>query len=395
MAVNNLTFTQIATVLNSIQQQATGTSDLVATNTADFVAVAQKTLKVGYDPVMSAISQVLSRTIFSNRPYTAKFRGLRVDNQRYGNHIRKLQTLDSDFENDERIPLTDGESVDQYKIAKPKVVQTNFYGVSAYQKHMTIFRDQLDTAFSSPDEFAAFLAMVMQNADDQIEQAHENTARATVNNLAGGCIHLGGTQNVKLVTEYNTRLGLSGESALTWAAIKSDPAKFESFAKFAFAHIETMCKMMTERSSIYHSDLSATDQVMRHTPYNRMKAYLLTSELSQVRTNVFSSIYNPEYLKMIDNEEVSFWQAIEKPSSISVKASVYKKADGTIETATVTNTNLLGVIFDEEAAGYTTVNEWSASTPFNAAGGYTNLYWHFTDRYWNDFTENCVAITLD
>lgn len=395
MPANDLTFTQIATVLNSIQNQATGKAGLVATSTSDFVAVAQKTLKVGYDPVMKAISQVLSRTIFSNRPYSAKFRGLRVDQQRYGNHVRKLQMLDTDFDDDERIPLVDGNSVDQYAIQKPKVVQTNFYGVTAYEKFITIFRDQLDTAFSSPDEFAAFLSMVMQNANDQIEQAHENTARATVTNLAAGCIHLGASQYVKLVTEYNNRLGLSGETALKWDAIKADSAKFESFAKFAFAYLDTMCKMMTERSSKYHCDLSSTEQVMRHTPYNRMKAYLLTSELSQVRTNVFSSIYNPEYLKLIDNEEVSFWQSIDAPSNIKVTASVYKKLDGTIEKATVENTNLLGVIFDEEAAGYTTVNEWSASTPFNAAGGYTNLYWHFTDRYWNDFTENCVAITLD
>lgn len=391
MAVNDLTFTQIATVLNSVQQQATGQAAIAATNTSDFVAVAQRTLKTGYDPVMSAISQVLSKTIFANRPYQAKFAGLRVDNQKYGNHVRKLQPIDKPFETDSRIPLADGESVDMYKVNKPSVIQTNFYGVTGYEKSLTIFRDQLDTAFSSPDEFASFIAMIMQNATDQIEQAHENTARATIANLIGGCISLGGTQNVKLVTAWN---GVTGGTD-TWATIQADSSKFEMFVKWMFGYIETLCRYMTERSALYHCGLTSTDTVMRHTPYDRMKCYLLTSVLSQVRTNVFSSIFKPEYLKMIDNEEVSFWQAIQSPSNINVKANVYKKADGSIEQKTVTNANVLGVIFDEEAAGYTVVNEWSASTPFNAKGGYSNTFWHFTDRYWNDFTENCVVLTLD
>lgn len=391
MAVNDLTFTQIATVLNSVQQQATGQAAISATNTSDFVAVAQRTLKTGYDPVMSAISQVLSKTIFANRPYQAKFAGLRVDNQKYGNHVRKLQTIDKPFENDARVPLTDGESVDMYTVNKPSVIQTNVYGVTGYEKSLTIFRDQLDTAFSSPDEFASFIAMIMQNATDQIEQAHENTARATIANLIGGCISLGGTQNVKLVTAWNGVIGGTD----TWATIQADSVKFEAFVKWMFGYIETLCRYMTERSALYHCGLTTTDSVMRHTPYDRMKCYLLTSILSQVRTNVFSSIFKPEYLKIIDNEEVSFWQAIQSPSNINVKANVYKKADGSIEQKTVTNANVLGVIFDEEAAGYTVVNEWSASTPFNAKGGYSNTFWHFTDRYWNDFTENCVVLTLD
>ena len=56
---------------------------------------------------------------------------------------------------------------------------------------------------------------------------------------------------------------------------------------------------------------------------------------------------------------------------------------------------VFGVIFDEDAAGYTVVNQWSASAPFNARGGYTNIFWHSTDRYWNDFTENAVVLLLD
>ena len=50
---------------------------------------------------------------------------------------------------------------------------------------------------------------------------------------------------------------------------------------------------------------------------------------------------------------------------------------------------------DDEAAMTCPVNEWSANSPFNARGGYTNMFWHMTYRYLNDFTENCIVLLLD
>ena len=137
MAVNDLTFNQLSTVLNGIVAQATGTSPITPTNTSEFVTVAQMGLKAGYDVLNTAISQVLSKTIFSVRPYTAKFKSLQMSEQRYGNHVRKLQMLDSSWSNDDRLTLVDGESVDQQIVKKPETIQTNFYGSNVYQKQTT------------------------------------------------------------------------------------------------------------------------------------------------------------------------------------------------------------------------------------------------------------------
>jgi len=61
----------------------------------------------------------------------------------------------------------------------------------------------------------------------------------------------------------------------------------------------------------------------------------------------------------------------------------------------VTLNNVFGVIFDHESAMINTVNQWQANSPFNARGGYQNLWWHYTLRYLNDNTENCVVLLLD
>lgn len=398
---NDLSFNQLSTVLTAITNQATGVNNIAPVDTSSFVTVAQTALKTGYDPLTTAISQVLSKTIFSVRPYTRKFKGLNVSNQRYGNHVRKLLTIDKPFEDDDRLKLADGQSIDQYKVNKPKVLQTNFYGANQYQKSVTIYKDQLDCAFSSPDEFASFISMVMQNASDMIEQAHEETARATINNLISGIYGAeateqtvlaranGGKRAVNLLKLYNQ---MNGGSLTVADVFKS--ANFESFVKFAFSTINTIADLMTDRNTLFCSQL--TDYtIIRHTPKDRMKFYLYTDLVNKINSEVYSTVFNPDFLKLVDFERVNFWQSPLDPSSIKSKPVALKK-DGTLVNNKdgIEISNVFGVLFDEEAAGYTTVNEWSQPSPFNARGGYYNQFWHFTDRYWNDFTENAVIFYL-
>lgn len=389
MAVNSLNFNQCATLLAAINKQATGQNALTPTNANEFVSVAQTTLATGYDTVINSISQVLSRTVFSIRPYTRKFKGLHMDNIRFGNHVRKLQVADKDAENDNRITLEDGKSVDMQKVNKPVVLQTNFYGANVYQRSVTLFKDQLDVAFSSPEEFGRFVAMVLQNVSDLIEQDHENCARLTISNFIGGKI---ATNNniVHLVTEYNAEAGVE----LTSQSVKK-PENFVPFMKWAMARIKTVSDLMTERTTYFHTNIDGKP-ISRHTPKDMQKLYLYAGDINNMESSVLSSVFHDSYLKTVDFETVNFWQSVEEPTSISVKP-VYMKADGTLETAAdnVVNNNVFGVLFDTEAMGVTTVNTWSASAPFNASGGYTNTFWHFTDRYYNDFTENGVVFLMD
>lgn len=403
MAINDLSFNQLSTVLTEITNQATGVKNAAPVDTSSFVSVAQTALKTGYDPLSTAISQVLSRTIFSVRPYTRKFKGLNVSNQRYGNHVRKLLTIDKPFEDDDRLKLVDGESIDQYKVNKPKVLQTNFYGENVYQKSVTIYKDQLDCAFSSPDEFASFISMVTQNSSDMIEQAHEETARATIANLIGAIYGAevldtstgllaqanGGRRAINLLKLFNESTGLALKVV---DVFKTE--NFESFVKFAFSTVNTIADLMTDRNSLFCSQLT-NYKVLRHTPKERMKFYLYTDLVNKINSEVYSTVFNPDFLKVVDFEKVNYWQAALSPSSINVKRTMLKK-DGTLSVGVQSKIdNVFGVLFDEDAAGYTTVNEWAQPSPFNARGGYYNQFWHFTDRYWNDFTENAVIFFIE
>lgn len=387
MAANNLTFEQSAAFLTDLYEQASGEkANIAVTDTASFVTVAQAVLKTGYDNVISSISQVLGRTIFSVRPYTAKFKGITVDAQRFGAITRKINFVDGDVENDQRLPLTDGASVDPWVINKPKVLQTNFYGGETYQRHVTIFKDQLDVAFQSAEEFGRFIAGVIQNVMDQLEQIREAEARAALCNFIAGKAEGDATNVINVLQAYYDETGVT----LTPGTMYAD-TNFVPFTKWLYSYINGLTQKMAERTTLYHINVTGKE-LHRHTPANRLKAYMSARAMNSIDSVALPTVFGADRLKMIDFEPVVMWQNINEPEKVLANPT-YLQADGTLTSASNTSVeNIVGLLFDEDALGMTIINEWSMETPMNAAGGYSNIFYHFTSKIWNDFSENAIVL---
>ena len=390
MSVNTMEFKDAAAILNNIRKQVTGETAIAPANTSEFVSVATTLLQAGYDPVLNAITQMVSHTIFSIRPYNRKFAGIKMDDEQWGAIVRKLAIADKDWDNDVRYDLVDGQSVDMFKVNKPNVLQTQFYGMNSFDKLITIFRDQLDNAFSGPNEFGRFIAMVTQNVSDMIEQCHESIARMTIANFIGGKV--AATNGViHLLTEYNADTGANPPlTAITVYA----PENFGNFMKWMYARVATLTGLMTERSQEFQINVTGK-AINRHTPYQDQKVYLYAPLLNGMDARVKADAFHAEFLDYADVEPVNYWQSIKTPMQINVEAS-YMQADGTIATAAAaTIDKIAGVIFDREALGYTTVHRWSATSPFNIVGGYWNQNHVFDERWYNDFTEKGLVLLLD
>lgn len=391
--VNTMEFNQVSAVLNAIQQQVTGQTEIsTITNTADFISVAHTTLQAGYEPILGAISQLIDRTIYSVRPYDRKFAGIYVDNRAYGAHTRKINFVDQDAVDDQgyTVAATDGQSVDQYVIRKPSVVQTNFYGYNTYEDWVTRYEDQLNTAFSGPDQLAEFWSNLLMEISNKHEQWHESMARAAICNFIGAK-NVADTSNViHLLTEYNATAG----TTLT-ATTVYQPANFKTFTQWVYSRIASLCSMMTERSIKFHSNITGK-LLERHTPYRDQKIYLLAQDRYQQEKMAISDIYHDNYLRLADVETVNYWQNIDAPDEIKITPS-YMRATGDITTAAAAQSlsKVYGVIFDREAIGISTFAESTRATPMNARGRYTNIWWNFQDRYWNDFSENGIVLMMN
>lgn len=391
MAANTLTFTDIATILNSVVQQATGQISITPTNTSDFITVAQKGLLSGYDNLMGAISQVLSRTIISNRPYTRKFQGLEADEIRWGNHVRKINYADRAWQPSGRLPIVNGVAVDDQKPVLDNVLQTNFYGQDDYEIQWTLYSNQLDVAFSGPDEFARFVSGKLQTISNQVEQKHESLARMVLANMIGGIVLINNSdQIVHLLTEYNTQTGLTLTATTVY-----QPANFAPFMKWVYSRIASISSMLTERTMIYHQNVTG-QEIARHTPEPFQRVYLYAPARYQVDARVLADTYHDNYLRQAYTETVNFWQDVKTPDSINVKATYMDNTGSLVTPASASTTaKIFGLIMDTEAAGYTVCNQRTTKAAYNGEGEYQNFWLKFTDRYWNDFTENAVLLLLD
>lgn len=388
MSVNTMSFEDASAILNNIRQQVTGVTSIAPVNTAEFVAVGTTLLQAGYDPVLNAITQMVTKTIFSIRPYSRKFGGIKVDSEMWGAIVRKLAIADKPFEANAEFDLVDGQSIDHYKVNKPEVLELKFYGAEDFAKSYTIFKDQLNNAFTGPSEFGRFMAMVVQNVSDMIEQNFESIARMIIANFVGGK-KVANNGVIHLLTEYNTETGQTLTSTTVFA-----PANFGDFMKWMYGRIATLTSLMTERSNKFQINVTGKT-ITRHTPFEYQKVYLYAKLLNDMNARVLADTFNYDFVKYSDVEAVNYWQSIDSPMAIDVTPN-YLDADGTIKTGAEQNiTNLVGVIFDREALGYTVLNEWSATTPLNASGGYWNTFYHFLMRWWVDYSEKGIILLLD
>lgn len=400
--MNDFTISQISTIVNNITEQLTGQKAAAAiTNTGDFVAAAQTLLKTGYDPVLNAISQVWSRTLFAYRDYTAQNAALEMDLPRFGNAMRKLSPVAAaavddmrflwpvGYDADETPPLGNGQSVDHYKISKQEVLQTNFYGTAVYQQRYTIFKDQLDVAFNSPEEFGRFLSMCMGERKNDRESYKEAIARGIQVNLIGAILAENKTERVvRLLTEYNLATG----QELT-ATTVYQPDNFAPFMRWCYARVKTLARMMSQRSAMYQTNITGKT-ILRHTPADRLRVAIYAPFADQMEAMVLSDTYHDEYLKGATFERVNYWQSISTPNAINV-VPTYTTAAGAVTTgAAQTASNIFGVLHDVDALGYAFTNQWAATTPLNIDGGYWNEAHHATVKTIMDNTEKAVVLLL-
>jgi hypothetical protein len=401
--VNSNIIYQAGTLLADVVQQATGRKVLTANTPGEWTSVATTALQGGVEPILNTLANMWARTIFSVRPYSAKLRGLEMSADRFGMMTRKLSPVVKDpgddaayawpvaYDAGQTPPSGDGNAVDMYAINKKNVLQTAFYGASVYQEYFTIFKDQLDGAFRGPEEFMAFNEMNLSDRANSIETWKESLKRSilanailslSVENAAGRVIHL--------LTEYNAATGLS----LT-ATTVMQPVNFIGFARWMIARINTVSRLMSERSTMFQTTISGK-AVVRHTPAQDLKVYMSAKIMDQMDAMALSLTYHDEYLKLADVEGVAYWQAIGTPESVT-GTPTYTNTSGVVTTPNAASTvsNIVGLMFDRDALGMASILEETSITPFNARGRYWNNFYHNKVKTRMDMTEKMVLLCLD
>lgn len=390
MSVNTMSIEQSYQLINKLHKLATGQDAPEVVDLSGFVSVAQSTLRAGYEPIMNAISVVIGDTIVAVRAKeSGALSGLEFDAMRWGGIKRKINFVEDEATENKRWIAIDGQSVDQYEIRKPKILETHFYGFDTYSNWRSIYEDQIQVAFSSPAELGAFFTGLAVHYNNMYMQWKEEQRRALVCNLAGVCATNGGDRVIHLLTEYNAETGL----ALT-AQTVYQPENFSAFIRWTAARLNTLARMMSERSEKYQQVITGMP-IMRHTAPEFLRAYMLGSLKDKIDAVVRSTTYDNSYLRLVESEGVSYWQAIDSPDEIKVKPAY---VDSNLEIASAEEIeldNVVGIFMDRDAAGYSIIRESVEATPKNVRGGYYNLFMNADIQLMNDATEKAVILMLD
>ena len=224
---------QIYDIVNSVSSQAFGSTALTVVDEQGLVALGNTVLSssTNTENFLNVLAQRIGKTIIEDRKYESMFKGLVKGKLEWGNVVQKIKFGLMQAEADESYGLTDGSSVDQWKVNKPKAKQSLFTSDTPWQIHVSIQDEHLREAFTSAEAMGSFIQGILVSFQNSIETAIENLGRTATCNLIAEL--MGTSREIKLVTLYNTAKGLTDTNKLTAATARYN----EDFLRFAVAEI--------------------------------------------------------------------------------------------------------------------------------------------------------------
>lgn len=385
---------QIYTIVNEVAQQAMGSKTLAVVDNAGLIALGNTVLGSNEtkNNFINALTDRIGRTIVSFRAYHSHFPDFERDSIEWGNILQKLKIAMPDAESDDSFNLADGESVDQYKVNKPKVNQLLFTNEAPWQTHITVHLDELEKAFIDSSAMGAFISGMFGEVQNRIELAMENLSIDCVNNYMAELIkrkEQRPNRVVNLVTEYNAQMGLTSTDELKPQDALNTPA----FLEYVVRRINTLSSTMEYMTDGLFNDTAyaggdtQNNIYSRHTPKSEQRLMLYIDLVNSLKTDINSKAFNMKEVAIdIPFQTVPFWQALKTPDAINIKPA----SGGT----GISQTSIMGILFDREAMGTFKNKYTSITSPINAAGKYYNVFYHMIRMYYNDLTENAVVFLL-
>lgn len=403
MATNSLLPVDIHEVVQSLIAQAGGAA-LAATDTSSMITVAQAAQLYGYDTLLNALSLQVGRTIIAIRPYKGDDLGIEVTNEEYGQIARKISYYSNKFDEAEEswntaasgagYTLKDGASVDHYKIKKQYPLEMQFGGNKVLQKHITRFLYQLDQAFRSNGDLAAFIGGLAVENQNEIAMMREARNRAILLNFIGGLYNTGSARSkVNLTKEFNTKFGT------TYTSAQLRTTYLKEFLAFMVSRIQFDSDMMVKNTDLFHLTPAKNDdngnalKLYRHTPKNLQKLILNASLLYDAESTVLPQIFHDGYLKLENYTAMPYFQSTATGSegAVNVTPNQLNAATGTtVKGDEVSIPYVVGMMYDRDAVSSTFRLDRTITTPDNAGGAYMNTYYHWANDFVNDFTENAI-----
>ena len=390
--------TQVATLVNSVNNEIIGASALLEEDLSNVVDVGKAVFDAtSYDKYVAALVDHIGKVIFVDRKYAGELASLYRDNWEYGAVMEKIYVTDMPVavENDSW-KLTNGTSYDPNVFTQPSVAAKFYNKKTTFEVDLSIADIQVRSAFDSATQLNAFISMLMNSVDTAINIRLEGLAERVVNTLIANTVYddisdldpaKTGVKAINLLKLYNDQFDPNGNDPLTVDEALYTP----EFIRFASLTMAKTLDRIRKPSVLFNCG-----GLLRHTPKDMQHFILLSDFKRAADVYLQSDTFNEEYTALPLADSVPYWQGSGTDYSFDNISKVHLDiVDPTDDTKTVEVEwgGVLGVVFDHWAGGITN-DKRRVTSNYNAKAEFTNMFYKQDANYFVDLNENCVVFFI-
>lgn len=372
--------TQLKDIVNTVTSEVLGKEDVVSEDLSNLVDVGNEIINTdNVDNYVKKLIDRIGKVIFVNRLYAGGVPSVLMDSWEFGSIVEKISADMPDADENDSWKLENGQEYSQDTFYQPKVSAKFFNSKVTFDVKLSFTTQQVKESFSSVNELNAFLSMLETGVKNSMTVKLDGLIMRTINNMTAQTLNKGqAMQKVNLLTAYNKATGQT---------LKADKALLDKdFLKFASLVIKKYQARITKMSNLFNQGQKA-----RFTNINDLHTVLLSDFADSAEVYLMSDTYHNDTVSLPQHETVPYWQGSGKTYSFADVSSIKVKInDGTKTAKDVSQTGIVGVMFDTNALGVSNLNQ-RTTTAYNArAEFYTNFY-KMDAGYFNDLNENFVV----
>lgn len=380
---NNMKVTQLKEIVNSATSEVLGKTDVVNDDLSNLVDVGNEIFDTdNVDNYVKKLIDRIGQVIFVNRLYAGGVPSVLMDSWEYGSVVEKISADMPEADENDSWNLQNGQTYSQDTFYQPKVSAKFFNSKVTFDVKLSFTTQQVKESFSNVNELNGFISMLETGVKNSMTVKLDGLIMRTINNMTGQILNsANGLQKVNLLTEYNA---VSGQT-LTVAKALMD----KDFLKFASLTIKKYQARITKMSTLFNAGGKA-----RFTTTDNLHTVLLSDFADSAEVYLMSDTYHNDTVSLPNHETVPYWQGSGKSYAFNDISKIDVKIDAGNKTPkAVTQTGILGVMFDTNALGVSNLNQ-RTTTSYNARAEFYTNYYKMDAGYFNDLNENFVVFYI-
>ena len=401
-------------LMNLLQAEAIGKDNVIqAVDSSTFVSAGEAVLATGMENVINSLYLLVGRLYCASRAYKGKLSIVEaISTGAYSHRLAKISTYsrrsqasgnwNTDLYTNLAKGFTAGENPDgnndpqstksQWEQNPPVNLEVNFAGSNVYDFSITVYEDQLKSAFRNESEFIEYANSIMTEFNNDMEQYKEHKSRMLILNRIGADFDM---QSMRPGSVVNLTAAFNNEFGTAYTSEQLRTTYLKDFLAFVVAKFKIDSEYMTERSLLYHWSPTKTINgedydLLRHTPYDKQKLLMYSPLYTKAEAYVLPEIFHDDRLSIDNFEAINYWQNINDPAAVDVIPAINDSDFKQVAGDEVKLPYMVAMIYDTDGLMLDYQVEYARSTPVEARKGYRNLWFGVSFNAISDPTEKSI-----